>query len=132
MAAIWDRSTLTVYGSECLRGARDDEFIWHHGSLCAWRGGSLAEWAAGGYLYITGDPSREPLCGPEHLCGYVGGYTAAIAVQAGSILRQRTGRGSHIDVSVMAAMLSMHQSTFSRLGVGIIRRGPVVTPRSIH
>ncbi len=91
------------------------------GPTAAWRGGSLAEWAAGGYLYITGDPSREPLCGPEHLCGYIGGYTAAIAVQAGSILRQRTGQGSHIDVSVMAAMLSMHQSTFSRLGVGIIR-----------
>ena len=92
------------------------------GPAAAWRGGSLAEWAAGGYLYITGDPSREPLCGPEHLCGYVGGYTAAIAVQAGSILRKRTGRGSHIDVSVMAAMLSMHQSTFSRLGVGIVRQ----------
>jgi crotonobetainyl-CoA:carnitine CoA-transferase CaiB-like acyl-CoA transferase len=91
------------------------------GPIASWRGGSLAEWAAGGYLYITGDPSGEPLCGPEHLCGYVGGYTAAIAVQAGSILRQRTGRGSHIDVSVMAAMLSMHQSTFSRLGVGIVR-----------
>ncbi len=63
------------------------------GPTASWRGGSLAEWAAGGYLYITGDPSREPLCGPEHLCGYVGGYTAAIAVQAGSILRQRTGHG---------------------------------------
>ena len=91
------------------------------GPYAAWRGGSLAEWAAGGYLYITGDPSREPLCGPVNLCGYVGGYTAAMAVQAGSILRQRTGRGSHIDVSVMAAMLSMHQSTFSRLGVGAVR-----------
>ncbi len=92
------------------------------GPSATWRGGSLAEWAAGGYLAITGDPSREPLCGPEHLCGYVGGYTAAIAVQAGSILRHRTGRGSHIDVSVMASMLSMHQSTFSRLGVGIVRQ----------
>ena len=91
------------------------------GPAAGWRGGSLAEWAAGGYLYITGDPSREPLCGPEHLCGYVGGYTAAIAVQAGTVLRQRAGQGSHIDVSVMAAMLSMHQSTFSRLGAGIVR-----------
>jgi len=92
------------------------------GPYAAWRGGSLAEWAAGGYLYITGDPSREPLCGPVNLCGYVGGYTAAIAVQAASILRERTGRGSHVDVSVMASMLSMHQSTFSRLGVGGVVR----------
>jgi crotonobetainyl-CoA:carnitine CoA-transferase CaiB-like acyl-CoA transferase len=91
------------------------------GPYAAWRGGSLADWAAGGYLYLTGEPSREPLCGPENLCGYVAGYTAAIAVQAASLLRQRNGDGVHVDVSVMAAMLSVHQSTFSRLGVGVVR-----------
>jgi crotonobetainyl-CoA:carnitine CoA-transferase CaiB-like acyl-CoA transferase len=91
------------------------------GPYAGWRGGSLADWAAGGYLFITGEPSREPLCGPENLCGYVGGYTAAIAVQAALVRRQRTGEGSHVDVSVMASMLSVHQSTFARWGVGILR-----------
>jgi crotonobetainyl-CoA:carnitine CoA-transferase CaiB-like acyl-CoA transferase len=91
------------------------------GPYAGWRGGSLADWAAGGYLFITWEPSREPLCGSENLCGYVGGYTAAIAVQAALIRRQRTGEGSQVDVSVMAAMLSVHQSTLSRWGVGALR-----------
>ena len=85
------------------------------------RGGPLADWAAGGYLAITGWPDREPLAGPEHLCGYVAGYTAAIAAEAAVVERARTGRGRHVDVSTMEAMLNVHQSTFSRLAAGIVR-----------
>ncbi|MBO0728444.1 MAG: CoA transferase [Acidimicrobiaceae bacterium] len=91
------------------------------GPYAAWRGGPLADWAAGGYLAITGDPGRPPLIGPEHLCGYVGGYTAAIAAEAALRQRQQTGLGQHIDISTMESMLSVHQSTFSRLAVGILR-----------
>jgi len=79
-------------------------------------GGSLVDWAAGGYLYITGEPDREPLAGPLTLCGYVAGYTAAIAAMAGVLWGGRV-----LDVSVMESMLSVHQSTFSRLGAGILR-----------
>jgi crotonobetainyl-CoA:carnitine CoA-transferase CaiB-like acyl-CoA transferase len=53
------------------------------------RGSPLVDWAAGGYLFITGEPDREPLSGPDHLCGYVAGYTAAIAVEAALIRRTR-------------------------------------------
>ena len=91
------------------------------GPYAAWRGGPLADWAAGGYLAITGWPDRAPLAGPEHLCGYVGGYTAAIAAEAALLERTRTGRGRHVDLSTMEAMLSVHQSTFSRLAAGILR-----------
>jgi crotonobetainyl-CoA:carnitine CoA-transferase CaiB-like acyl-CoA transferase len=86
------------------------------------RGGFLAEWAAGGYLAITGDPAREPLIGPEHLCGYVAGYTAAVAAEAALRNCRRTGMGLHVDVSTMEAMLSVHQSTFSRAAAGFIRQ----------
>jgi crotonobetainyl-CoA:carnitine CoA-transferase CaiB-like acyl-CoA transferase len=85
------------------------------------RGSSLVDWAAGGYLYLTGDPAREPLAGPPALCAYVGGYTAAIAVYAALIDRARSGVGRLLDISTMEAMLSMHQSTFSRLGAGVLR-----------
>jgi crotonobetainyl-CoA:carnitine CoA-transferase CaiB-like acyl-CoA transferase len=84
-------------------------------------GGPLAEWAAGGYLAITGDPGREPLIGPENLCGYVAGYTAAVAAEAALQYQCRTGSGLHVDVSTMEAMLSVHQSTFSRAAAGFIR-----------
>ena len=81
----------------------------------------LVDWAAGGYLFITGDPDRPPLAGPQQLCGYVAGYTAAVAVQAALARRRTTGRGGRLDISTMESMLSMHQSTFSRLGAGILR-----------
>lgn len=85
------------------------------------RGSPLVDWAAGGYLFITGEPDREPLSGPQHLCGYVAGYTAAIGVEAALVGRARTGVGVHLDVSTMEAMLGVHQSTFSRWGAGILR-----------
>jgi len=92
------------------------------GSYAAWRGGSMADWAAGGYLFITGDPEREPLSGPENLCAYAAGYTAAAGAEAALIDRQRTGRGRHLDISTMEAMLLLHQSTFARTAAGALRR----------
>jgi crotonobetainyl-CoA:carnitine CoA-transferase CaiB-like acyl-CoA transferase len=92
------------------------------GPYAKFRGGSLAAWAAGGYLAITGEPDREPLIGPENLCGYIGGYTAAIAAEAALQHRRRTGEGARVDISTMESMLSVHQSTFSRLALGIVRQ----------
>jgi crotonobetainyl-CoA:carnitine CoA-transferase CaiB-like acyl-CoA transferase len=91
------------------------------GPYSAWRGGPLADWAAGGYLGITGEPGRPPLIGPERLCGYITGYTAAIAAEAAMRNRRRTGQSQRVDISTMESMLSVHQSTFSRLSVGIVR-----------
>jgi crotonobetainyl-CoA:carnitine CoA-transferase CaiB-like acyl-CoA transferase len=91
------------------------------GPYSTFRGGPMADWAAGGYLAITGEPAREPLIGPENLCGYITGYTAAIAAEAALRQRRRTGIGARIDVCAMEAMLSVHQSTFSRMAAGIVR-----------
>lgn len=92
------------------------------GPYAGWRGGSMADWAASGYLYITGDPDREPLSGPENVCACAAGYTAAIGAEAALIDRQRTGRGRRLDISTMEAMLLLHQSTFSRTAAGELRR----------
>lgn len=92
------------------------------GPIAGWRGGSMADWAAGGYLYITGDPDREPLSGPENLCAYAAGYTAAAGAEAALIDRMRTGRGRHLDISAMESMLLLHQSTFSRTAAGELRQ----------
>ena len=92
------------------------------GPYAAWRGGSLADWAAGGYLYITGDPDREPLSGPENMCAYAAGYTAAFGAEAALIDKLRCGQGRHLDISVMESMLLLHQSTFARTAAGNLRR----------
>jgi crotonobetainyl-CoA:carnitine CoA-transferase CaiB-like acyl-CoA transferase len=92
------------------------------GPYATLRGGPLVQWAAGGYLHLTGEPDREPLTGPAHVCAYVAGYTAAIAAEAGLAHRRTYGGGVHADISVMESMLSVHQSTFSRLAAGIVRR----------
>lgn len=92
------------------------------GPYAGWRGGSMADWAAGGYLFITGEADREPLSGPEHLCAFAAGYTAAIGAEAALIDRMRSGYGRHLDISTMEAMLLLHQSTFSRTASGELRR----------
>ena len=53
----------------------------------AFKSSPLVDWAAGGYLYITGLPGREPLAGPAALPAYVTGYVAASAVEVGLRLR---------------------------------------------
>ncbi|MET0587862.1 MAG: CoA transferase [Novosphingobium sp.] len=92
------------------------------GPYSTYRGGPLAGWAAGGYFAITGEPDREPLIGPEYLCEYVAGYTAAIAVEAAILARERTGHGAHVDISAMESMLGVHQSTFARVAAGLGRQ----------
>ena len=93
-----------------------------NGPYAGLRGGPLADWSAGGYLAITGEPTREPLIGPETLCAYVAGYTAAVGAEAALRRRGAHGRAQHVDVSTMEAMLCLHQSTFSRLGAGVVRQ----------
>jgi crotonobetainyl-CoA:carnitine CoA-transferase CaiB-like acyl-CoA transferase len=92
------------------------------GPYASWRGGSMADWAAGGYLYITGDSDREPLSGPENMCAYAAGYTAAFGAEAALIDKLRNGRGRHLDISIMESMLLLHQSTFARTSAGELRR----------
>jgi crotonobetainyl-CoA:carnitine CoA-transferase CaiB-like acyl-CoA transferase len=92
------------------------------GPYASHRGGPVAAWAAGGYLAITGKPDREPLIGPEYLCEYLTGYTAAVAAEAALRRKRLTGRGEHVDIAAMEAMLPMHQTTFSNLAFGQARR----------
>ena len=90
------------------------------GPYATWKSSSLLDWAASGYLFITGDPDREPLAGPEGICEAVCAYTAAMAIEAALAARRNTGRGCYIDASVMEAMVCSHQSTFSRYAAGMV------------
>ena len=90
------------------------------GPYAGWKSSSLVDWAASGYLFVTGDPGREPLSGPEGICEAVCGYTVAMAIEAALAARRHTGRGHFIEASVMESMVCAHQSTFSRHAAGIV------------
>ncbi len=79
------------------------------GPWAGWRSSDLTDWAASGYLYITGDPAREPLQGAGPWAGYVAGVTAAVGGMAALFARRATGRGQLVDVSAMESMASSHQ-----------------------
>ena len=64
-----------------------------------YRGGRLVNNALAGYTYLNGDPKREPLTGGGDQPAYQGGLNAYVGVMAALLMRQRTGRGQHIDLS---------------------------------
>jgi len=79
------------------------------GPWAGWRSSELTDWAASGYLYITGDPLREPLQGAGPWASYVAGIASAIGAMAALHARRATGRGQLVDVGVMEVMASAHQ-----------------------
>ncbi|MCY3567553.1 MAG: CoA transferase [Chloroflexi bacterium] len=79
------------------------------GPWAGWRSSDLTDWAAGGYLYLTGDPQREPLQGAGPWGSYVAGVTAAVGAMAALWSRRATGRGQLVDVGAMEAMAASHQ-----------------------
>jgi crotonobetainyl-CoA:carnitine CoA-transferase CaiB-like acyl-CoA transferase len=102
VAAI-DRSTvLTVLSGFGLTGP-----------YAAWGHSPLVDWAAGGYLYLTGEPDREPLQGGGPWASYVAGVTGAIATAAAAMEAARTGQGQLVDVGVMEAVAAAHQWTIT-------------------
>ena len=79
------------------------------GPWAGWKSSDLTDWAAGGYLYITGDPLREPLQGAGPWASYVGGIASAVGALAALHARRTSGRGQLVDVGTMETMASAHQ-----------------------
>jgi crotonobetainyl-CoA:carnitine CoA-transferase CaiB-like acyl-CoA transferase len=76
-----------------------------------YRSTPLTDYAAGGQLYVTGEPHREPIQGAGHQPEYSAGTYGFIATMAALRYREGSGKGQVIDVSHMEAMASMHQWT---------------------
>ena len=64
----------------------------------------LGMMAAGGALYITGEPNREPIKPGAYLASHAGGLQAVVATTAALCLRRATGIGRHVDVSIQEAV----------------------------
>lgn len=79
-----------------------------------YKGGRLVNNALSGYTYLNGDPKREPLTGGGEQPAYQGGLNAYVGVMAALLMRQRTGKGQHIDVSIHECMSTIHQFNVNR------------------
>ena len=77
------------------------------GPCADWKWSHLTACASGGFSHLCGRAEREPLqLGgnvPETLAGAYAAVAALIAVRA----QQQTGRGDHVDVSVLEAAVNM-------------------------
>jgi crotonobetainyl-CoA:carnitine CoA-transferase CaiB-like acyl-CoA transferase len=90
--------------------------------------------AMGGLMSITGEPDGRPLKVGAALVDLVCGLLAANGIQAALVERERTGRGRHVEVSLMdsalAALLNQG-SAWVAGGVNPTRRGnrhPSIVP----
>jgi crotonobetainyl-CoA:carnitine CoA-transferase CaiB-like acyl-CoA transferase len=83
------------------------------GPCADWRTSALIDWAAGGYLFLAGDPNREPIQGGGPWASYLTGATAAVAAQAAVFDAIRTGDGQVVDISAMESVASAHQWTLT-------------------
>ena len=90
--------------------------------------------AMGGLMSVTGEADGRPLKTGAAVVDLVCGLLAAIGIQAGLAERERTGRGRHVEVSLMdaALMALLNQGSAWVLG-GVVphRRGnrhPSITP----
>lgn len=77
-------------------------------------GNRLVHNALSGYMYVNGDPDREPLANGGEQPAYQGGLNAFIGIMAALISRQITGKGQHIEISLLECMASIHQFTVNR------------------
>ena len=78
------------------------------GPYADWRASDIATWAMGGYMYFTGEPSREPLLIPGSQSEIHAGVHCALAVLAALHERRRSGHGQQIELSQLEANLSAH------------------------
>lgn len=83
-------------------------------------------YAAGGLMYITGDPEREPLQMAARLAQYGAGQNAFAGTMSALWHRDSTGQGQQVDVAIseyLATILENALSMYSYTGANFQRTG---------
>lgn len=76
----------------------------HSGPWKDYAGDALTAWAAGGLMYVTGDPEREPLNNGVEVAEYIAGLNLLIGILAALEHRERGGGGQSVETSLMEAI----------------------------
>ncbi len=96
------------------------------GPHAGWRSSDLVIQAAGGYVYLSGQPGRVPLQGPRGQADLAAGGFGAIGALAALFSRRRTGAGQTVEVSVQDTLAALHQFTelrYTHAGNILMRMG---------
>jgi crotonobetainyl-CoA:carnitine CoA-transferase CaiB-like acyl-CoA transferase len=94
-----------------------------YGPYRDWQSDEIVDYAMGGYMYFGGHRDREPLMLTNNQAQLNAGAQAAVASLAAIWHARRTGKGQHIDVSTVEALLSAHAwTTTSWTHEGVIQR----------
>jgi crotonobetainyl-CoA:carnitine CoA-transferase CaiB-like acyl-CoA transferase len=94
--------------------------------------------AMGGLMAVTGEPDGPPLKAGAAVVDLVCGLLAANGIQAALVERARTGRGRHVEVSLMDSALTTllnHGTAWVSGGVRPTRRGnrhPSIVPYELY
>ena len=84
------------------------------GPYAGYQATQLTLYALGGYMYLTGDPDREPLQGPGYQPAYLAGAHALAGTMMALWARASGGGGQHVGVSEMESIAVAHQWTTTR------------------
>ena len=92
------------------------------GPASAWAGHDLNYLALGGYLHTSGrgENGKPPLPGATIADSAAGGMHAALSIAAALFARERSGKGTYLDVAVVEGVLSlMSLSIDDHLATGV-------------
>ncbi len=104
------------------------------GPLADCPGSDLVATAAGGALWLAGDPDGPPVRGTLPMSPAWTGMYAAVGTLLAVLARDATGRGQHVDTSAQASMVTAisHAPLFwDLLGEDPKRSGPFLSGRSV-
>jgi len=75
------------------------------GPYSSYESDEIVSYAAGGGMYLTGEPGRPPLTAGVPVASYSAGMAAFAGTLTALFAAGTTGRGDHVDVSIQEAML---------------------------
>ena len=84
------------------------------GPYAGYQATQLTLYALGGYMYLTGDPDREPLQGPGRQPAYLAGAHALAGAMTALWARESGAGGQHVEVSELESIAIAHQWTTTR------------------
>ncbi|HMK82402.1 MAG TPA: CaiB/BaiF CoA-transferase family protein [Candidatus Bathyarchaeia archaeon] len=70
--------------------------------------------AMGGMMSVTGEPNSRPLRPGASLGDSIAGLFTAIAIEAALLERERTNKGSYVDISMLDCQVTIMENAFAR------------------